>query len=908
MVPFQTAHNSGRVKIAWLLAIMTFLPVPAAGQEDPREAFFESRIRPLLSANCYNCHTQEEKGGLRLDAQQRILRGGGRGPAVVPGKPAESLLIQAVTHTHPTLRMPPPGKLSEEETADLIKWIQDGAFWPPSPGEFFAARVRPLLVRNCLSCHMDSPKGGLRLDSRDALLKGGVSGPAIIPGDPHDSLLIKTVRTNDPRTKMPPDQALSENEIADLVEWVKKGALWENAIADSEITEYLITPAHRSFWSFQPLRKHPAPEVRPKEWSRNPIDQFILAKLEERKLKPAPRAARRILIRRASYDLTGLPPTPEEVEAFLADQSPDAFAKVVDRLLASPHYGERWARHWLDLVRYSDTAGDSSDYPIPQAYLYRNYVIDSFHRDKPYDQFIREQIAGDLLPGPDDQQAWERVIATGYLSIARRFSVRPERNMHLTIEDTIDNLGKTFLGLSVSCARCHDHKYDPISMQDYYALYGIFDSTRYPFAGSENVKEQRDLIARLPQSKLDAVLKPYRVELDPIEAEIQRLEQERTGAVAQIAEGRQPSRLPDQIKAEINKLEKLRKAVFAKMPDLEMAFAVADGTPHNARIQARGDPRNPGQEVPRRFLQILGGRELPSWVRGSGRLQLAEWLADPHNPLTARVMVNRIWQHHFGKGLVATPSDFGVRGKSPSHPELLDYLAVRFVESGWSIQAMHRLILLSRTYQAASEGGASNAMIDPDNQFLWKFNRRRLDAEAIRDSLLMISGDLDTTRPGPHPFPHHSTWTFTQHKPFVDVYESRQRSIYLMTQRIQKHPYLAIFDGADTNLSAAQRQVTTTPLQALFMMNSTFVHERAEQLARRLVTEAAGSTGRIDRAHRLILGRPATPGELRQGEEYLEKAQAKLLAAGQAAAEVYHQALASCTRALFASNEFLFVD
>lgn len=794
--------------ISSLLALLLGLGAGQNEEERQKEEFFESRVRPLLSTNCYTCHTHEQKGGLRLDSRRGMLKGGSRGPAVVPGKPEESLLIQAVTQDHETLRMPPPGKLSGEYIDDLIKWVKDGAYWP---------------------------------------------------------------------------EAAAANE-------------------------YLIRPEQQAFWSFQLPRKPPLPQVRLQNWARTPLDYFILARLEEKGLKPAPLAPKRTLIRRASYDLTGLPPSPEEVEEFLADRSPNAFARVVDRLLASPHYGERWGRHWLDLVRYADTAGDSSDYPIPQAYLYRDYVVDSLNRDKPYDQFMREQIAGDLLPGRTEQDQWERVIATGYLAISRRFSVRPERNMHLTIEDTIDNLGKVFLGLSVSCARCHDHKYDPISTQDYYALYGIFDSTRYPFAGSENVQYQQDLITRLAPSQVDEIVKPFQGELDGIEAQIKRLEEERRAVLAEIDRGQIPARRPDEIRAEIRKLEKARKSIRAKMPELEMAFAVAEGEPHNARIQLRGDPRSLGEEVPRRFLQVLGGRELPAWARGSGRLQLAEWLTDPQNPLPGRVMVNRLWQHHFGKGIVATPSDFGVRGERPSHPELLDYLAVGFRESGWSLKAMHRLIMLSQSYQMASQGDHRNAELDPQNRFLWKFNRRRLDPEAIRDSLLLFSGELDPAPGGPHPFPDRSTWAFTQHRPYHDVYESRRRSVYLMTQRIQKHPYLAIFDGADTNLSTAERLVTTTPIQALFMMNSEFVHQRAEQFARHLIAGAGESRARIDRAHRIVLGHPVTSEELRKGLDFLKRAREKLKESGVPATDREWQALAGYVRVLFSGNEFIFVD
>ncbi len=772
---------------------------------------------------------------------------------------------------------------------------------------FFENRIRPVLANHCHTCHTDLQSGGLRLDSREAMLKGGNSGPAVIPGDPDSSLLIQAVHHTHERLKMPPAGQLPQAQIADLVEWVKAGAVWGGDLPEvSRTPDYVITPEQKAFWAFQPVKEQPVPEVKHKDWTVTPIDQFIVAELEERNLAQVAEADKRTLIRRATFDLIGLPPRPEEVESFLADDSADAFSKVVDRLLASPHYGERWGRHWLDLVRYSDSAGDSADYPIPQIYLYRNYVIDAFNEDKPYDQFIREQIAGDLLTGRTAEERWEQVIATGYLAVARRFSVRPERMMHLTIGDSIDNLGKTFLGLTVACARCHDHKYDPISNKDYYALYGIFDSTRYPFAGSENIQNQMDLVTRLPEPQVDEILKPFRENLAPLQEKIEQLEKERDAL--QKNEKAEDGRSLDQIRAELRELQQQRKALLAAKPPLEMAFAVVESEdPHNARIHLRGEPNKLGEEVPRRFLRILGGQHLPAWERGSGRLELAQWLVDRENPLTARVMVNRIWQYHFREGIVRSPSNFGSRGELPTHPELLDYLASKFVESGWSIKKMHRLIMNSRTYQLSSQAKAANAVIDPDNRFFWKFKRHRLDAESIRDSILFISGRLKTGQAEDHPFPHHSIWNFTQHRPYFDVYETEHRSVYMMTQRIQKHPYLSTFDGADPNLTTPQRAVTTTPIQALFMMNSDFLHEQARHFTARLIAEVPESC-RIDQAHRLALARPATPEEKQKAEEYLHQVRGLLEKTEVPASEQPREALASYLRALLSSNEFLYVD
>ncbi len=559
------------------------------------------------------------------------------------------------------------------------------------------------------------------------------------------------------------------------------------------------------------------------------------------------------------------------------------------------------------MVRYADSAGDSADYPVPQAYLYRDYVIQSFNRDKPYDQFLREQIAGDLLPHKNNAERWEHTVATGYLAIAKRFSVVPEEYMYLTIDDTIDNLGKAVLGLSVSCARCHDHKYDPISSKDYYALFGIFDSTRYPFAGSENVKHQQDMILHIPQAEADAILKPWTDKLAPIDAELLRLDEERKAfnTKGNPIEGRTLV----QIQAEIKELKARRLPIAMSMPVLDKAYGVAEGKPHNAHVLLRGDPKNLGEEVPRRFPEILGGQALPTGAAGSGRLELANWITDPKNPLTARVMVNRIWQNHFGRGLVSSPSDFGKRGKPPSHPELLDYLAKQFMADGWSVKAMQRQIVLSQTYQQSSTATATDLTADPGNELLSHFNRQRLDAESIRDALLAVSGSLDVSGANnPHPFPQEPMWDFTQHKPFNAVYDSQRRSVYLMTQRIQRQPYLAVFDGADPNASTPERTATTTPIQALFMMNSEFLHEQADRLAERLTEATVDSRQQVDRAHEIALGRPPAADEERKAEEYLQVVKAKLAAAGIASDQLTRKTLGSYLRALLSSDEFIFVD
>jgi hypothetical protein len=840
--------------------------------------------------------------------------------------------------------------------------------------EFFEKRIRPVLSGKCYSCHSaGSPKvkADLYLDTREGLLRGGESGPAVVPGDPEKSLLIHAIRQGDDDLDMPPKdtERLTPEQVRDFELWVKMGAPDPRAgdAAQPAPKPPINFEEARKFWSFRPVQDPPLPAVKDLGWPANAIDRFVLAKLEEKGLRPGPDADKRTLLRRVTFDLIGLPPAPEEVEAFLADETPAAFAKVVERLLASPHYGERWGRHWLDLVRYADTAGCNSDYPIPQHYRYRNWVIRAFNEDKPYDEFVREQLAGDLLPWKTWEERNERLVATGYIANSRRFASSENGIQHLIIEDTIDNLGRTFLGLTINCARCHDHKFDAISNEDYYALYGIFQSTRYPFPGIELNKVPRDLVPLIPQEEVDRVLKPYREKLAAHDGEVKKLESERAAlqkVVADYEEARkaaasikpeEPSPPPAEVasdpelrkrfeelaareakaRAELRRLEaekallgraaeagrarqrldELREQVrsaqrrrdeYAKtVPVVESAYAVAEGAKvENAKLHVRGEPKNPGAEVPRRFLQLLGGQALPSDERGSGRRQLAEWLVDPANPLTARVLVNRLWQHHFGKGIVSTPSDFGVRGLPPTHPELLDWLARRFVESGWSVKTMHRLMVLSRAYRLSSRDVPENSKVDPGNDLVWKFSRRRLEAEAIRDALLAVSGALDRTPGGAHPFPPQSTWNYTQHRPFAEVYETDKRSVYVMTQRIRRHPFFGIFDGPDTNASTAVRTASTTPLQALFMMNDPFVHEQARKFAARILAERPDDASRIERAHLLALGRPPSTGERGAGAAYLAGVRAKLRSAGLPP----EQAWESYARVILRLNEFLFVD
>ena len=754
--------------------------------------------------------------------------------------------------------------------------------WADAKTDFFESKIRPVLATHCFECHGHKDKGGLKLDSREAILQGGDSGPAIVPGKPEKSLLMTAVQHADPDLEMPPKKKLPPEAIADLSQWIRAGAVWPEGKALGFATGE-ITDEQRKHWAYQPLKGNAAQT--PTE--ENFIDAHVRGRLKGQGLQSVDLADRRTLIRRVTFNLTGLPPTPMEVEAFLKDQKADAWHRVVERLLASPRYGERWGRHWLDLVRYADTAGDAGDYPIPEAYKYRNYVIDAFNKDKPYNQFVREQIAGDQLPAENEEQRWEQTIATGYIAISRRIGVSPHKLRHITIEDTLNNLGKTFLGLTIGCARCHDHKFDPIPTADYYALYGIFDSSVYPHAGAEHSPHRHSFVYRMGKAKADEVLKPFRSKLEPWNKKerdqfnlYQSFQREVvTGSITR-----------QSVWAGLEGIRARRAEVAKTFPNSDIAYAIVDGSASDVSIHKQGNPRDLGPKVRRGFLQILGGQPLPENTKGSGRLELANWLTSSAEPLLARVIVNRIWHYHFGRGLVSTPSDFGVRGTAPTHPVLLDMLAQYFIKSGWSMKTMHRLILDSETYRMAATEHAGNLAKDPDNHFLWRANRRRLDAEELRDSLLTFSAQLDITPGGRHPFPHRLTYFYRQHEPFQEKYVSNKRSIYQMQQRIQKNPYLDMFDGPDGGLHLGDRKASVTTLQALYFMNSKFIHEQAEAITERLPEEH-----KVEYLYELVFNRRAEEKELEFAESYFAKDNSR-------------QRWVGYVRSMLSSNEFLFVD
>ncbi len=723
--------------------------------------------------------------------------------------------------------------------------------------DFFESKVRPVLVNHCYKCHSEQSekvKGELLLDSRDAVLKGGKTGPAIVPGNVEKSLLIKAVRYIDEDLQMPPKgEKLSEAQIADLVAWVKMGA--PDPRVSKTAGKYASNANGKAHWAFQPVRKPALPEVKAADWVASPVDAFILAKLEANDMKPSPAADKRALIRRATYDLIGLPPTPEEVKAFLDDNSKEAFAKVVDRLLASPRYGERWGRFWLDTARYSDTKGEfdkKKETPFyPFAWTYRDYVIRAFNDDKPYDRFIQEQLSADKLTSGKDKSA---LAAMGFLTLGDHF----KGNANDIINDRIDVVTKGMLGLTVTCARCHDHKFDPIPTQDYYSLHGIFASSHEPKYGP---------ILNDPLKNAD--YGNYRKQLAALDAELAALNPRKAKGPA------------------AKELRKQRAELMVKMDVLDMTHPGSparamvledDAKPEDSRVFLRGEAENKGDVAPRRFLEVLSGSARPLFKIGSGRLELARAIANKNNPLTARVMVNRIWLHHFGEGFVTTPDDFGTQSAPPSHPELLDYLASRFMEDGWSIKKMHRLIMLSNVYQQGSGNNPRYAQVDPYNRLLWRANVRRLEFEPLRDSLLALGGKLDLTMEG-KPV-KLANGNGGRRKLFgggkgpnaASGDYSTRRTVYGYIDRSDLPEVFNHFDFANPDMTTGRRYETTVPQQSLFMMNSPLVIEQARNLVERDdVQSEPTDEARIQKLYDLIYQREARADEIKLGLTFLEE-------------------------------------
>lgn len=1057
---------------------------------------FETKVRPILSDKCFGCHAATAAmGELRLDSRDALLKGGKSGPAIVPGDPEKSLVIAAVRHSGP-VKMPfGADPLSEAQIADLVSWVRDGAVWPAAQAgakpeavlrDAFETHIRPVLAQQCFACHTNSKSGGLRLDSMADMLAGGKSGPAVVPGDPDKSLLIAALR-HSATLKMPKGGTrLPDEQIANFVTWVKDGAYWP--VDKSPVKTY--TSAQRQLWSIQPLRASPAPAVKDGAWPINDIDRFVLARLEKEGLKPAPVADRRTLLRRVTHDLTGLMPAYDEVKAFENDSGADAWEKVIDRLLASPQYGERWARHWMDVVRYGEDdyrVGKQPDRAekYPFAYLYRDWLIRSLNDDMPYDMFVKAQLAADLL---DEKVRDKHIPALGmngngiWIFHASPAPIERADEWH----DKVDVTSKAFMGLTVGCARCHDHKYDAIYTRDYYQMASIFASSRfkaYPRvpksvvdeyekqdkvlkkknanlkkflddasslyaqmlvaetesyilaawkvdtqkrATVEGVAEEArldpELLARwirflkkkpdnyaalkawqemvsrkgkeeearklahefllkvaevndkylkitkenqvtLAQVKgtteqspndeddinepfdplpngLKRLLNRYQIDLKSLDREDTLLwkdvfdsdvpeatadvdpDAKRKPGLLKLTDGALERRLTADLKRHVDRarddIEAFKKAMPPQYP---FVYGIEDAKePSDLKVFVRGNPSTFGDHAPRAFPSILSQGASKPFTRGSGRLDLAEEIIK--QPITSRVIVNRIWRWHMGRGIADTPNNFGVAGDVPTNPELLEHLASKFVADGMSWKALHKDILMSRTYQLSAAPVRANLSKDPDNQLFWRANRERLDAEGVWDSLLQASGTLDLKGLG---------------GPSEDLSEKTvRRAVYAKVSRMYPNDFQATFDLPPATISAEKRYVTNVPQQSLFFLNNSFVMKQADTLAQRI--KAAGDEeAQIRKAFEIVYQRLPTPEELAVSVPFLKKppheategpieqkaaavgppdptpaAQTAAAADGEdeatAKRKLKDSPLRSFAWALLSSNEFLYID
>ncbi|QDU60394.1 Planctomycete cytochrome C [Planctomycetes bacterium Pan216] len=757
---------------------------------------------------------------------------------------------------------------------------------------FFEQHIRPLLITHCYDCHSEDSgemAGELLLDRREGWSKGGTGGPAIVPSHPEKSLLMRAVRYTDSELKMPPEDKLSATEIAHLEEWIRRGAKDpRDQPAPVSEEKSIDVEAGRAFWAFRSPEKRRVPAVAREDWPRTPIDHFLLAKMEAEDVVPAAPADRRDLIRRAYFDLVGLPPAPEEVDAFLADSSDEAFDRVIEDLLASPRYGERWGRHWLDVVRYADSNGLDENAGFAHAWRYRDYVIDSFNEDKPFDEFLIEQIAGDLLPYADDETRQRQLIATGFLSLGAKVLAEPDKTKLAMdiVDEQIRTLGRSVIGLTIGCARCHDHKFDPISTRDYYSLAGIFRSTQTMEHDINGV-----IISRWWEHGL-------------AEGEERELIEELDARIA-ILHDKLANAEPKEIaalKAEVRRLNKLRDQTPS-------AMGVREGTIANVRVHRRGSHLTLGDEVPRGFPVVLTRSPVEVQEKSSGRLELARWLTAPDHPLTARVLANRLWRWHFGRGLVKTTDNFGKLGEVPSHPELLDWLAVRLIEEGWSIKQLHREIMRSRVYQMSSHASDETLRRDPDNRLYSRAPVQRLSAEQMRDSLLAVSGLLEPTMGGPACDMPNRDLVFNHTSMDMTDYADRRRSVYLPVIRNHVYDFFQQFDFPDPANVSGDRNTTTVAPQALLLMNSDEVSDSAEAFAERLIEEGPRPDAeRVDRAYRIAFGRHATAEEIARSLRFLDRfREAMPQAASAEPRPVPKRAWVALGQVLLVSNEFVYV-
>jgi hypothetical protein len=763
---------------------------------------------------------------------------------------------------------------------------------------FFEKKIRPVLVDRCYKCHSEGAeklKGGLFLDTREGVLRGGDTGPAIVPGNAEKSLLIAAIRWTDKDMEMPPKEKLPQEVIANFERWIKDGAVdpREGKSVAARPPKKWNTESAKQWWSFQPIKNVPAPDVKDTGWPRDALDRFVLAGLEAHELKPVGDTDKGTLVRRLYFDLVGLPPSLRDVEAFLADTSSNATEKLVDRLLASPQFGERWGRHWLDVARFAESGGKERNTSFPHAWRYRDYVIASFNRDVPYDRFIKEQIAGDLLPARDPAQRARQQIATGFLAIGTKpVNLRDTLQFRLDVADEqIDTVSQSTLGMTIACARCHDHKFDPITQKDYYAMAGIFASTETLYGGIITVGvNQTSPLLELPRDaglpSAEKAMSPEQLEtlrkqLDDAKLALATVEKDVRAALSKrdpVAYARRAA-----ARGKAQEIERKIESYNSDGTSKNLAMGVREATTiADLPIYARGEIDRPGEMTPRGFVQVLSRKPAGIDAKSSGRLELSEWIASPDNPLTARVMVNRVWEHLMGKGIVSTPDNFGTTGQKPTHPELLDYLAATFIEQGWSVKKLIKKIVLSRTYQLDSTFNKEDNSVDPDNDWIWRKSKRRLDAEEIRDAMLAASGLLDLRPVLGSPVADLGEGfvaaTFTELKvrggapgggiatglPGFAINNVDTRSVYLPVLRDLVMEPMALFDFAESSTVIGKREETTVPSQALYMMNSPFVLRNAEAMAARIIAvKSATSTQCVDLAFLWALGRHPTPAEVK---------------------------------------------
>ena len=920
---------------------------------------FEADIRPIFETHCLSCHEAESaQSGLAMETVEALLAGGDKeGPSVIPGKSAESSLLLYLRGERQPL-MPMGGDPLPAEQIDLIaRWVDQ---LPPGPADSdptatamagaaasahqFETAIKPLLKQHCFTCHsIQNHQSGLVLETVASLLKGGsLGGPGVIPGKSSSSSLIQRLR-GEKAPQMPLNgEPLSEEQVGLIARWVD---------------ELEVTPAQeraaaeKPGWPWTPLKQPLVPDVEQKSWVRNPIDAFVLAKMEEKGMKPAPPVSKRQLLRRLYFDLIGLPPTPEEMEAFLNDSSPEAYENQIEKLLADSRYGERWARHWMDVVRYGDSVGDNHDYPLSYMWRYRDYVIRALNQDRPYDRFIKEQIAGDAYPS----YGAEGKIATAFLNLqVKVVGSGDQRRDFLT--DVVNTTGSVFLGVTLGCARCHDHKYDAITHRDYYRIEAFYapmpkpEPQAVPFTQYELPNQDPELWKRKAQEWADR-LKKRKEWGDQLKSEFkERVDQYRVLMAPQdlkdwvVADLRRPpfpsSTLMSKELREQFSLIARQNSRFANPndPDRYKPMAYVPNEPLGSLGYAPttfllkgGDPKLKQEVVGPGFVEAASGDSKPvdleGWV-GSRRKKLAEWIASPTNPLTARVMVNRIWQHHFVKGLVITPSDFGKNGGGTIHPELIHWLASKFIESNWSVKDMHRLMLQSNLYRQSliNPRAKEYEVIDSANRYLWRIPPIRLEAEVIRDSILAVSGDLNPLAGGPSFFPDLDDDIMKRARTWWEPdsqQERNRRSIYMLQKRILVSPLISVFDGPNISESCDVREFTTVTPQVFALFNSKFAHEKSRAMAERIVREVGEDPARqVERAFLLALQRRPTAPEKSSSlaflgfGENLPQMELSLIKAAYSGPSANHSSTKAKTRrslsdfclAMINLNEFIFLQ